>query len=101
MDRGAALEFCDLHDKGALKEKFPMVKAEEAEAALMVVTADDRVFRGFYAFRRLVLVTPWLWLLVPLFYLPGSSYLGTRLYSWVARNRGALGCRAPSKDRCR
>ena len=101
LDSSGALKFYDFHDTNILREKFPMVKAREAEEAMLVVTSDQQVAKGFFACRRLVTVTPWLWLAVPLFYFPGSSYLGVRIYSWIARNRHALGCRAPSKDQCR
>ena len=69
-----------------------MVKSEDAEAAMLVATGEGRVFKGFYAFRRLVWRVPRLWVLVIFLYFPGSSYFGTRLYAWVARNRKTLGC---------
>lgn len=93
LDTFGALEFYDFHDKGTMKEKFPMIDPAAAEEAMIALTGDRRIFKGFYAFRQLVLNTPWLWLLVPLIYLPGSSYLGTRVYAWVARNRKSFGCR--------
>lgn len=98
LDAFGALEFYDFHDQETLKEKFPMVRREDAEEAMIAVTQDFRVFKGFYAFRRLIWVSPWLWPLALLFYSPGSAYLGTRLYGWVARNRRNFGCRADSRE---
>lgn len=92
LDSFGALDFYDSHDEGIMKDKFPMVKPEEAEEAMLAVTKEGRVFKGFYAFRRLAWRTPWLWALAALLYLPGSSYFGTRLYAWVARNRQNFGC---------
>jgi len=94
FDTFAALELYNSHDQETMQQKFPMVRPEEADEVMIVVTEDLKIFKGFYAFRRLVWSNPWLWLLLPLFYFPGSSHFGTRLYSWVARNRRAFGCRS-------
>jgi hypothetical protein len=48
--------------------------------------------RGFYAFRRLLWFSPLMWPLLPLFYFPGVSLPGERIYAWVARNRKDFGC---------
>lgn len=96
LDTFGALEFYDSRDQETLGKKFPMVRREDTEEVMIAVTEDLRAFKGFYAFRRLIWTGPWLWLLVPLFYFPGSAYLGTRFYAWVARNRGSLGCRSES-----
>jgi len=96
FDTLRVLKFYDSHDQDILKRDFPMVKTEDTEEAMLVVTEEGEVFIGFYAFRRLIWSSPWLWWLLPLFYFPGSAYLGIRLYSWVARNRSHLGCQSQS-----
>ena len=45
---------------------------------------------GFYAFRRLTLLLPPLWLLAPVMWLPGINKIGEAAYAWVARNRTRL-----------
>lgn len=91
-DMCSALDFYDFHDEEIMREKFSMVKSEDAQAAMLVVTREGGVFKGFYAFRRLVWKVPRLWALVVVLYLPGLSYIGTRVYEWVARNRKNFGC---------
>jgi predicted DCC family thiol-disulfide oxidoreductase YuxK len=45
---------------------------------------------GFYAFRRLTLLLPPLWLLAPVMWFPGMNKLGEAAYAWIARNRTRL-----------
>lgn len=96
MDSFHVFEFYDSHDVESMTTKFPMIKPEDTEEAMLTVTEKGVVFKGFYAFRRLIWASPWLWLSALLFYFPGSSFFGTRFYAWVARNRKKLGCRAES-----
>jgi len=53
-----------------------------------VVTPDrQHVYAGYRAVRWLAWRLPPLWPLAPFFYLPGSLWLGGKLYRWIARNR--------------
>ncbi|HEV8342727.1 MAG TPA: DUF393 domain-containing protein [Candidatus Binatia bacterium] len=94
LDCFRVLEFFDSHDQQTMMRKFPSVRPEDVEKTMLVVTEESVVFKGFYAFRRLIWVSPWLWSLIPIFYFPGASFLGTRLYAWIAENRKSFGCRA-------
>jgi predicted DCC family thiol-disulfide oxidoreductase YuxK len=84
---------------------FPELAEADFEHAMFAVAPDRRVTRGFFAFRRILRESPLMWPLLPLFYLPGSSAIGPKVYAWVARNRGKLGCESdvcelppPSRD---
>ncbi len=92
IDTFGVLQFYDFHDAGTMAGKFPMISPEDAEEAMIAVTEDLRIFKGFYAFRQIAWSSPWLWLLIPLFYFPGASYFGSRFYACIARNRSHLGC---------
>ena len=48
---------------------------------------EQRLYRGFYAFRMLALRLPPLMPLVLLLWLPGANRLGEWAYGWVAANR--------------
>lgn len=50
---------------------------------------------GFFAFRQLTLRIPALFPLTPFFWLPGTGWLGSRVYRWVAGSRYRLSCRQP------
>ena len=93
FDTFGALQFYDFHDAGTMAEKFPMISPEDAEEAMIAVTEELQIFKGFYAFRQIMWSSPWFWLFLPVFYFPGSSYVGNRLYAWIAKNRNHLGCR--------
>ena len=92
LDVRGQLRFHDAYARQAIDAKFP----EEADAdfadAMCTVTADRCVQRGFFAFRQLAIQSPLMWMALPLLYAPGSSWIGPRVYAWVARNRRRFGC---------
>jgi predicted DCC family thiol-disulfide oxidoreductase YuxK len=77
-----------------------MLADVDLDAAMYAVDDKGRVFRGFYAFRRIAWTTPVGWCLLPLLYFPGVSFVGERLYEIVARSRSRMGCRVddPLRD---
>ena len=91
-------------------EALPEATGELANAdfdnAMFAVAPDGRVTRGFFACRRIIRELPLLWPLLPLAYFPGSGWIGSHVYAWVARNRHRLGCESevcdlPEPDRHR
>lgn len=92
FDAFGLFTFCNFHDRENIQVRFPQTKWENLDAGMIVVTEDSRIFQGFYAFRRLIWSSPWLLLLSPFFYFPGSSLIGVRLYAYVARNRMSFSC---------
>jgi predicted DCC family thiol-disulfide oxidoreductase YuxK len=93
LDGRGALRFYDSHSAETLK-LFPQLLGRDVRDAMYVVVEGEEPQRGFYAFRRIVWSNPSMWPLLPLFYLPGASFFGTRIYDWVARNRYRFGCRS-------
>jgi predicted DCC family thiol-disulfide oxidoreductase YuxK len=94
LDVRGVLRFQDASDRAAVEAKFPMLRGADLDAAMYVVDADGRAHRGFFAFRRMAWCSPLTWPLLVFFYCPGASFLGPRVYGWVARNRANLGCRS-------
>jgi predicted DCC family thiol-disulfide oxidoreductase YuxK len=72
--------------------RFPVLRATDLLDAMWVVDETGRVDRGFFAFRRIVRRLPLAWPLLIVFYFPGASVIGPRIYAWVARNRRRFGC---------
>lgn len=93
LDVGQRLSFYDAHQPSTF-ERFPALREADVKEAMYTVADQEPPSRGFYAFRRLLWAIPLLWVLIPLFYFPGVSLLGTRVYAWVARNRTRFGCRS-------
>ena len=94
LDVWGALRFVDGTDRTQVEARFPELRGADLDQAMFAVTKDGGVYRGFFAFRRLLWVSPLLWLLIPFFYFPGARLVGPRLYAWIARNRRSLGCRS-------
>ena len=57
------------------------------QAAYLIINRE-LALPGFFAFRKLVLASPRLWLMAPLAYFPGSHWLGPRIYRGIARRYG-------------
>jgi predicted DCC family thiol-disulfide oxidoreductase YuxK len=52
-----------------------------------LVTPRGATHAGFFAFRWMSWRLPLTWLVAPLLYVPGVSWLGSKVYLWIARNR--------------
>src|SRR5262249_51322319 len=87
-----AFRLHDANDQAAIAARFPMLATADTDEAMFVVTARGEVFRGFFAFRRMMWESRRLRLLRPLFSSPGAARLGPIIYAWVARHRRRLGC---------
>ncbi|MBA3833123.1 MAG: DUF393 domain-containing protein [Chthoniobacterales bacterium] len=97
LDGGRRLRFVDLERESARAQALvPRLSPEAMREQMAVVTPEGRVLRGFYAFREVSRRLPMLWALVPLMYAPGSEWVGTRVYAWVAANRARRLC-TPSR----
>ena len=94
MARSDVFRLHDANDRGAVLARFPMLAGADTDMAMFAVTEEGLVYRGFFAFRRMLWASPWLAPLLPLFYAPGASILGPRIYTWIARRRRSLGCAA-------
>jgi predicted DCC family thiol-disulfide oxidoreductase YuxK len=86
--------FHDANNRAAALARFPMLAGADTAEAMFVITERGEVFRGFLAFRRMLWASPRLYPLLAIFYAPGASFLGPRIYAWVARRRRSLGCAA-------
>lgn len=85
------------NDRELMQSKFPVLAGADTDKAMFAVTPDGEVFRGFFAFRKILWESPRLYPFLPLFYAPGAALAGPRIYAWVANNRRSLGC---SLDGC-
>jgi predicted DCC family thiol-disulfide oxidoreductase YuxK len=56
----------------------------------MYVISRGEAYVGYYGYRVLAAALPVFWPLSPLLFLPGVSWVGERVYGYIARNRLAL-----------
>ncbi len=94
MARRNVFRLHDANDREVVLDRFPMLAGADTDEAMFAITSRGEVFRGFFAFRRMLWASPWLFPLLAPFYAPGASLLGPRIYAWVARHRRSLGCAA-------
>jgi len=92
IDRSGVMRLHDSHESALIASKFPMLRGADFDNAMFAVTADGRVFRGYFAFKELLRKLPAGWPLRLLSALPGADLIGPRIYAWVAGNRHRLGC---------
>jgi len=87
MDWMGRIETLSLAMDKEVARRYPRLEHADLLLEMHVVGAGGRVWRGFYAFRRLACILPPLWPLLPLLYLPGVPALGRAVYAWVAASR--------------
>lgn len=85
MDLFGAVRLVDYHRTA--QPPHPDLTREAAHSQIHLVDADGTLYGGFYALRRLCLLLPMMYPLLPIFYFPGAGVAGPVVYRWVARNR--------------
>ena len=99
LDVRGRLRFHDANARPQTLAAFPELEHADFDNAMFTVSPDRRVYRGFFAFRRMLWESPLMWPLLPIFYFPGAGLVGPRVYAWVARNRRQFGCETDVCDR--
>lgn len=69
------------------RHSFQWRESPEAAEEAILIRPDGRRYGGYFAFKQMAISMPLLWPLLPLFFVPGSSFFGTRIYSWIAHHR--------------
>jgi predicted DCC family thiol-disulfide oxidoreductase YuxK len=71
-------------------QAHPEIDLELAEKEMILLTPDGRQRIGYDAYRWMAWRIPAMWFLAPLMTLPVVSWIGRRVYAWVAANRFRL-----------
>lgn len=87
LDRQQRIEYLDARDWLTVSARFPTLDREAILGLIHVISPDGRVTVGFEGVRSLARYLSLLRWVAPLLYLPGMTWLGSRVYGWVARNR--------------
>jgi predicted DCC family thiol-disulfide oxidoreductase YuxK len=88
LDWFKRLQFQDCRDTAHLPpSRVPLDPKALLEQMHLLTPNRRRVHAGFRAFRWMAWRIPVTWWLAPLLYLPGASWLGSKFYRAVARNR--------------
>ncbi len=76
----------DLHTHAErIARRSPGLDHETLVRAVHLLSPEGNVWVGFEAVRRLAVILPVLWPLLPGFCAPGASFVGPAVYEWIAR----------------
>ena len=82
------LDYINVRDETLPLLREPPVAGAPLLEQMHVLPSDGRqLYGGYRAVRWMAWRLPILWLVAPFLYLPGMTYLGQRVYMWIARNR--------------
>ena len=80
----------DFHLQPDLTALSPGLTPERCRSEMVLVEPNGRLSGGFQAFQRMTRRLPLLMGLAPFVHLPGASWIGTRMYRWIATHRFLL-----------
>lgn len=89
VDLFTRLEFLDFRrlDLNQYNHRHRLALTPEELDREMYVISQGRPYVGYYGYRVLSMALPVLWPFVPMLFLPGVSWVGERIYGYIARNR--------------
>jgi predicted DCC family thiol-disulfide oxidoreductase YuxK len=91
LDWLGRLTYTDARSAPGTAADYPRLSAERLlEEMHLILPSGAKVMHGFQAFRWMAWRLPPLWPLAPFLYLPGMSFVGQRVYLWIARHRFQL-----------
>jgi predicted DCC family thiol-disulfide oxidoreductase YuxK len=93
LDWRRALDYLDAQNPTNVHQQFPaLVDQLDAQELLgeIHVVVGDRVFAGYAGMRAIVRWLPLVIGLYPLMFVPGITWIGARIYKWVAAHRYQL-----------
>lgn len=87
LDWRHRLTYVDVQQWAFLETHYPALERDAVLGAIHVVTGDGRILAGYEAVRHVLRYLPALMWLVPLLHVPGVTWLGPRVYAFVAAHR--------------
>src|SRR5215475_15603488 len=88
LDWLGKLEYVNVRDEAQPILKEPMVAAAPLLEQMHVIPSQGgALYGGYRAIRFICWRLPLTWIGAPFLYLPGMTWLGQKIYLWIARNR--------------
>jgi predicted DCC family thiol-disulfide oxidoreductase YuxK len=81
------LEYLDAQDWPTVHARFPQLDQDAILGQIHMVTPDGRIYVGYEGMRRIIRYFPLVFWLYPLLFLPGITWLGPKVYQWIAAHR--------------
>lgn len=85
------------YEKTNLNTRFT---AEELRKELHIILPNEQVLKGYDAVRKILLLSPYTFLVGILLYIPFIPIIGRPLYRWIATNRHLFMKRKCDDDSC-
>jgi predicted DCC family thiol-disulfide oxidoreductase YuxK len=79
-----------------IQRRYPNLDRGHCLEDMHAVDSHGKISVGFYAYRGLAWVLPLGWPIVPLLYIPGVPWIGSRVYRMVAEHRLSGACALPT-----
>jgi predicted DCC family thiol-disulfide oxidoreductase YuxK len=96
LDLLGKVEYLDaVHGWAEVHKRFPSLDQDRCLEDMHAIDSRGKVRVGFEAYRGMAWVLPLGWITLPIFYFPGVSIVGTRVYRVVADGRHNSGCALP------
>jgi len=90
LDWRHAFVYTDVQDWVTVHARYPQIDHAAAIGAMHIVRPDGNVYAGYPGVRQIIRQLPLVFWMYPLLYLPGISWLGPKVYGWVAEHRYQL-----------
>jgi predicted DCC family thiol-disulfide oxidoreductase YuxK len=74
-------------DWDGISHRYPQLDLDSCLKDMHVIDVDGQITTAFYAYRSLAWVLPAAWVVLPLLYLPGIPWIGSRVYAYIASRR--------------
>lgn len=87
LDWRNAIEYLNLQEWDNVHARFPQLDYEALMGAVHVVLPDGSVLTGYKGVRELLRRLPLTGWMYPILMLPGVSWLGDKVYKWIAAHR--------------
>ncbi|HSR17202.1 MAG TPA: DUF393 domain-containing protein, partial [Ignavibacteriaceae bacterium] len=87
------INFIDLeNDQIKIKGIKKDLKYEDLKHSMHLISPKGKTYYGFYAFQKLSMLLPAMWVLVPILYFPFVDKAGSFIYDKIAKNRKTIKC---------
>jgi predicted DCC family thiol-disulfide oxidoreductase YuxK len=90
LDWRRRIEWVDIHQRSEVERHLPDADFSDLMGQIHVLSDAATLDRGYFGTRRLLKELPLAYPVWLLLHLPGMTWLGQRIYAFIARNRYAI-----------
>lgn len=99
IDRKTKVNWLSLQEYEKTDQEYSF-SAIELRRELHIILPDKRVLKGFEAVRKLLLISPYTFLIGSFLHIPYMHVIGRPIYGWIAKRRHQFKAHKCSDDSC-